>query len=183
MPWNLVFIGLYALALVVFVCGAGRAFAQGCPRVTSTLSTIASGVRTLEGRLVFRDGIRQWFALKLEKPQCGQKAIQLLPIGEKYDSLKVLRGCRVKSMGVIDYSPTGYFSLDFFQDVKRIQPVGACSRKPLFPDDSGAKPDKQIRAYRVDMHVIYLPGDHPIIFHVWSGAENCDRGRPMRVIC
>jgi hypothetical protein len=35
-----------------------------------------------------------------------------------------------------------------------------------FPDFSGTKPDKAIREYRVEMHVNYRPGDHPIVFSV-----------------
>ena len=162
-------IGYYALALLT--CGGNWAFAQECPRTSSTGPSIASRVRTLEGRLVFHDGIRQWFELKLDRPQCEQSSIQLVRLGENHRDLEVLRGCRVKSGGTIDFSPTGYYSLDTFQDVRRVEPVGPCSRQPDFPDYSGAKPDKRIPAYTVDMHVIYKPGDHPIVFHVVSAGR------------
>ncbi len=133
--------------------------------------TIPSQVRTLEGRLVFHDGIRAWFELKLNEPQCGQTSIQLVQITEESADIEGVRGCRVKSSGAIDFSPTGYYSRDTFQDVKEIQPVGTCLRQPLFPDYSGAKPDKIILKYRVDMHVHYGPGDHPITFHVRSAGR------------
>jgi hypothetical protein len=161
----------YALVLVLFTCGGNRAFAQECPRTSSTGPSIASQVRTLEGRLVFHDGIRQWFELKLDRPQCGQSSIQLLQLRETYGDLEVLRGCRVKSGGAIEFSPTGYFSLDTFQGVRRVEPVGLCSPQPRFPEYSGAKPDKQIHTYTVDMHVTYKPGDHPIVFHVESAGR------------
>lgn len=39
------------------------------------------------------------------------------------------------------------------------------------PDYSGAKPDKAIHAYRVEMDVNYDPGDHPIVFHVTTNRQ------------
>jgi hypothetical protein len=58
-----------------------------------------------------------------------------------------------------------------YQDVRVIEPVGECQRQPLFPDYSKAKPDKAIRAYRVDMLVNYEPGDHPVAFFVTSAGK------------
>lgn len=55
-----------------------------------------------------------------------------------------------------------YYSLDVYQDVQSIESVGKCERQPPLADYSKAKPDKAIRAYRVDRHVNYEPGDHPI---------------------
>ena len=160
----------YLLTLMLFTGGANLAVAQGCPRVSSAGPTIPSQIRTLEGRLVFHDDIRQWFELKLDRPQCEQMSIQLLQRGEKSSDLEVLRGCRVRSSGPVDLSPTGYYSLDTWQDVKRIEPVGHCSRRSPFPDYSGAKPDKLVHAYTVRMRVIYGHGDHPIEFHVRSAG-------------
>jgi hypothetical protein len=171
MDWKIVSIGVYVLALVVFTGVANRARGQECPRISPTGPTIPSQVRTLEGRLVFHEDIRGWFELKLNEPQCGQRSIQLVQITKKSRDIEVLRGCRVKSSGAIDFSPTGYYSLDTFQDVKKIRPVGTCSRQPLFPDYSWAQPDKLILRYRVDMYVNYRPGDHPITFHVRSAGR------------
>jgi hypothetical protein len=124
----------------------------------------------LEGRLIFHDGIRGWFELKLDRPQCGQNSIQLVQLDEKAEGLEVFMGCRVESSGEIDFSGTGYFSLDTFQAVKTIRPIGACSRQLPFHDYSDAKPDQRIRAYRVKMHVNYRPGDHPVVFDVRSAS-------------
>ncbi len=149
-----------------------EAHGQECPiATTGTEPNIASQIRTLEGQLIFRDGIRQWFELKLDEPQCGQNSIQLMQIQKKSPPLEIFRGCRVKSRGAIDFSPTGYYSLDMFQDVEKIDPVGKCSRHLPFPEYSAPKPNKGIRAYRVDMHVIYRAGDHPIIFHISSAGR------------
>jgi hypothetical protein len=121
--------------------------------------------------LVFHDGIRQWFELKLEQPQCGQTSTELVRGERDWTPLEVLRGCRVKSRGAINFSGTGYYSLDTYQSVDEVEPVGSCAQQPPFPDYSGARPDAAIRAYRVEMHVDYEPGDHPVIFRVSSSGK------------
>jgi hypothetical protein len=168
---NLSLVAAYVLALVCLVCGGNPALGQECPHASATGPDTASQVRTLKGRLVFHDGIRQWLELKLDEPQCGESSIQLMQIQQKSTQLEVFRDCRVKSSGPLDDSPTGYYSLNIFQDVEKIEPVGGCVRQPPLPDYSGAKPDKGIHAYRVAMHVIYTSEDRPIIFHVWSAGR------------
>lgn len=154
------------------------AHGQECPQApNATEAGIASQPRTLEGQLIFHDGKRQWFELKLDEPQCGQRSIQLLRTPEKTPPLAIFRGCRIKSGGAIDFSPTGYYSLDMFQDVEEIEPVGKCARQAPFPEYSVPEPDKRIRAYRVDMLVDYRPGNHPVIFHVSSAGREL---RPWR---
>jgi len=164
MPRDLALIGICVCLFTLMGCETSHAFGLECPR-QSLGSMIPSRVRSLEGRLIYHDGIRQWFELKLDKSQCGEASIELIHAPE------TLRGCRVKSTGSIDFSPTGYYSLEEFQDVDRIEPIGFCSRQPPLPDYSKAKPDSSIRAYRVDMHVIYGPGDHPIQFRIRSGNK------------
>ncbi|HEY1607167.1 MAG TPA: hypothetical protein VGF77_16375 [Allosphingosinicella sp.] len=159
------------MALLFLTCGAGRAFAQPCPRASSTGPATSSLVQSLEGRLIYHDGIRQWFELRLDKPKCGQHSIQLLPSDSNSKHIEIFRGCRVKSTGSIDFSPTGYYSLDLYQNIRRLEPVGLCVRKPHFPKEVTARPAAHVRSYTVDMHVDYRPGDHPIVFHVWSGGR------------
>ena len=160
------------LTVALVVCAAVAAVGQACPKSSATGPTAASEKRTLEGFLVFHNGIRQWFELKLDQQQCGQRSIQLVrDEQEDWTPLEKLRGCRIKSRGAIDFSPTGYYSLDTYQSVDEIEPVGKCARKPRFPDYSQAKPDKAISAYRVEMDVDYEPGDHPIVFHVSSSGK------------
>lgn len=162
----------HAFGLALVLCAGVPAFGQQCPTSNATGASVPSAVRTLEGRLVYHDGIRKWFELKLDQPQCKQNSIQLVRINGSWTPLQVLRGCKVRSKGAIDASPTGYYSLEMNQAVDSIEAVGACTRQPALPDYSNAKPDPAIRAYRVDMHVDYEPGDHPILFHVSdSGKE------------
>jgi hypothetical protein len=58
-----------------------------------------------------------------------------------------------------------------YQGVRVIESVGDCERQSPFPDYSKAKPDKTIRAYRVDMHVSCEAGDHPIVFRVTNAGK------------
>jgi len=126
----------------------------------------------LEGTLVYHDAIRKWFELKLDAPQCGQAFIELVRATlNDWRPLEVLRGCRVRSSGTIHISSTGYYSLELYQDVVEIERSAPCDTQLPLPDYSDAKPDHAVRRYRVDMHVNYKPGDHPIIFRVSSAGK------------
>jgi hypothetical protein len=170
MHWKLAFVGIHALAFVFVIGGANSAFGQECPRASSTGPNIASQARILEGRLIFHDGIRRWFELQLDRSECGERSIQLVKMADS-KILERHRGCRVRSRGIIDFSPTGYYSLDKFQDVREITQVEVCSLRSLLPNYSNTKPDATVDAYRVDMDVDYRPGDHPIKFQVRTGAR------------
>jgi hypothetical protein len=157
-------------AVVMAMCLADPACGQECPHASTTGPAIASEVRTLEGLLVFHDGLRQWMELRLDEPACDKRSVQLTASEDHSPPLEVFRGCRVKSHGALYFSPTGYYVLDVFQTVDRIDPAEPCLKQPPFPDYSALEPDKAIRAYRVDMQVNNRPGDHPIVFHV-TGAH------------
>jgi hypothetical protein len=165
---------VFALALVTFT--PVPVLGQQCPQASSTGPSIASEARLLEGSLVFHDSIRKWFELKLDQPQCGQTSIELVRgkhdwVPRDWTPLEILRGCRVRSSGAINFSPTGYYSLDTYQAVDQITAVGTCAQQLPFPDYPKSKPDKTVRRYRVDMYVDYEPGDHPITFHVSSAGK------------
>lgn len=161
--------GFCALVFASFV--TTQAFGEECPRKLSPGPSIPSRVRTLEGQLIFHNDIRGWFELRLDPPQCGNDSIQLVSSKRKVKALEVFRGCRITSTGTIDFSSTGYYSADVFQDVTKVESVGKCVMQPPFPDYSSAKPDKRVRAYTVDMHIDYRPGDHPVEFHVESAGR------------
>jgi hypothetical protein len=159
------------LAFASSICVATQAFAQDCPLESSAGPSTASKVRTLEGQLIFHNNIRGWFELELNKAECGHTSIQLLQFSKENKSLELFRGCRIRSSGTIDFSPTGYYSADLFQDVEKVEPVGKCVLQQPFTDYSTAKPDTQVRAYSVDMHLDYRPGDHPLEFRVRSAGR------------
>ncbi len=161
----------YVIPLVLAYGAASLCHAQDCPVQPANGNSVPSAVRTLEGKLVYHDGIRKWYELKLDQAQCGQGSIQLIRIRDDWTALEVLRSCRVRSTGAIDLSLTTYYSLDLNQVVNRIEPVGSCTQQPPFPDYSKAKPDKSVGHYRVDMHVNFSPGDHPIVFYVSNSGQ------------
>lgn len=162
---------LRTLLATVIACVALPALAQSCPQEDAKGAPIDSQARPLEGTLIYHDGIRKWFELKLDLPQCGQSSIQLIRIEGKYTPLEVLRGCRVRSTGAISEALTGYYSLDLAQDVKQIEPVDACKQQTPFPDYSHAMPDKTVRDYRVEMEFDYDPLNAPIHFRVTSDGK------------
>jgi hypothetical protein len=159
----------YIFAIVLAVCVTPRLFAQ-CPLPEPH----ETGVQMLEGRLIFHDGIRPWFELKLDQPHCGQASIQLVP-GHDSKPLEILRGCRIKSQGVLRFRFTGYSSLDVYQNVEQIESVGNCERQVPFADSSGSKPDNSVREYRGEMHV---NGNRPIVFTVSEAGHSL---RPWQV--
>ena len=118
----------YWLAWALVVSSTVFASDQACPKPSETGPSVPSQVRTLEGQLLFHDDIRKWFELKLDEPQCGEASIQLIQGDGAGTPMEVLRGCRVRSRGAIDLSPTGYYSLGMYQDVQVIESVGECSR-------------------------------------------------------
>jgi hypothetical protein len=119
-------------------------------------------VRTLQGRLIFHDGIQEWFELKLDQPECGKGSIELFE--QNSNSLAILRGCRIKSQGALIFSARG----NIRQIVVQIEAVGRCVHKAPSPDFSNVKPDRAIREYRVEMHV---NGSHPIHFRVSQAGK------------
>lgn len=149
--------------------------ALGQQRSQSTLKEpeTSSQAETLSGQLVYHDGLRKWFELKLDRAQSGQSSIQLIPAGEDWEPIEVLRGCRVRSTGPIFSSPVGdsYYSLDTTQSVQHIESVETCTLKAPIPSSDGTPPDKHVHDYRVDMRVNSLPGDHPVVFRVTSAGK------------
>jgi hypothetical protein len=155
------------LAMIFLTCASGEATAQQCP---AAAANSPSQVRTLDGRLIYHDDIRSWFELKLDRPTCGAKSIQLVRVEGGWKDLETLRGCRISSTGPIDYSQTGYYSLDLYQDVRKTKALGHCLSQP-FHDYSNARPEARIRVYSVTMHLDYRTGDHPVIFDVRSAGR------------
>jgi hypothetical protein len=149
-------VSCYSFAIVVALSTVPSLFAQ-CPSVGTETE-----VRTLQGRLIFHDGIQEWFELKLDKPQCGEGSIELFE--QNSNSLAILRGCRIKSQGALIFSARG----NIRQIVEQIEAVGRCAHKPPFPDFSNIKPDSAIREYRVEMHV---DGSNPIQFRVSQAGK------------
>jgi hypothetical protein len=148
------------------------AWAQECPTPNGDGSDTSSLVRPLEGHLVYHNGLRQWFELRLKPPQCGQSSMQLVPAtAGDWKAIERLRGCRVKARGSLDFSMTGYYSAEIYQAVEQIEAIGPCSPQPPLFAAPKPTPDAAVQAYRVVMRVNYRSGDHPIIFRVTQAGK------------
>jgi hypothetical protein len=122
-------VAAWLLVLLSITLGVTPASAQQCPVGTSSGLGTPSQTRILNGRLIYHDGIRQWFELRLDRPTCGEHSIQLVMTDRNYASLEVLRTCRIASSGSIDYSPTGYYSANLYQHVSEVRSVGGCTKQ------------------------------------------------------
>lgn len=145
----------FAIALAFF---AVLSLSAQCPSVGRDTE-----VRSLRGRLVFHDALESWFELKLDQPQCGEASFELFH--QDSNSLAVLRGCRIKSLGAVIVSARG----NIRQIVEQVEAVGRCVHKRPFPNYSSVKPGSEIREYRVEMH---LDGDHPIHFRISRAGQS-----------
>jgi hypothetical protein len=168
--------GLIAITLLMFVSAAQSARGQQCPKDDPNGPGEPSESRTLEGKLVFHDGMRKWFELKLDRPECGQESIELLPGRSVFSpgnlsGLETFQGCRVRTEGSLAGPASGYYTLDVNQSVAEIETIGACTRQPPFADYSKAEPDHSIRSYRVEMTINYEQADRPIFFRVTSKGK------------
>ena len=96
----------------------------------------------------------------------GQQSIALAAAGTTRQSCPGTPSGVLQRMDAsISATPTEHNNSD------ELEPVGECTRQLPFPDYSKARPDTAIRAYRVNMHINYVPGDHPIIFRVTSAGK------------
>jgi len=156
-----------ALFTVLCLIAIHPSFAQPCPEENPNGPSKESASRTLTGKVVYHDGLRQWFGLQLDAPVCGvDKEIQLLQGGGAFEvdegnaqAIEVFRSCRVTVQGPVGIPGTGYYSAALYQNVDKIVPEKDCVLKSHLPDYSKAKPNPSIRSYRVSIRIDYL-GDH-----------------------
>ena len=167
---------LFAVALCFIAVRPSSA--QSCPKGNPDGPNIESESRTLTGKVVYHDEIRQWFGLQLDAPVCGEKEIQLLQgdgafevdEGNAYD-IEVFRGCRVTVHGPLGIPGTGYYSAELYQNVDKIEPAKDCVLKPHLPDYSKAKPTPAVRSYRVSMQIDYQARGGHIVVTAQSGGR------------
>lgn len=168
--------GLIGFASLLFACAALPTVGQHCPKENSHGPSQPSETTTVEGRIIYHDGIRKWFELKPDRPVCGQPSIELFPGRSAFypgspAALETFRGCRVRVEGFLSGAASGYYMLDINLNVGEIEPIGNCARQPPLPDYSKAKPDESVRRFRVEMTIDYKLADHPIFFRVTSEGK------------
>jgi hypothetical protein len=167
--------------LVVAVCliAIRQATAQACPSENPNGPSKESASRTLSGKVIYHDEIRQWFGLQLDAPVCGEdKEIQLLQGGGAFEvdegnahGIEVFRGCRVTVHGPLGIPGTGYYSAELYQDADKIEPAEDCVLKPHLTDYSKAKPPPSVRSYRVSMRIHYQARGGHIVVTAQSGGR------------
>lgn len=170
------------IATSILLFSTVSAHAQECPQRSATGATVASASLTIEGSLIYHDGIRQWFELRLNQPQCGQSSIQLVALKDTWTALEVLRGCRVKSTGPIDFSGTGYYSLDTWQNVNGSSRWDLARGSCRFPITQ--RKDRTILSKSTASICTssMCPGIIRSCFELRAQARNYTRGRLMQVI-
>jgi hypothetical protein len=132
--------------LLLSCCALGLAGQQASQSAVKE-PDISPRVQTLSGQLVYHDGIRKWFELKLDRAQSGQGSIQLISAGQNWKQIEVLRDCRVRSRGLVFLSPTGpyssgEYSLEYTQSAQHIELVETCTLKPPIHMVSRAEPTR-----------------------------------------
>ncbi len=167
---------MIAVLVVLFACSDLTTHSQQRPNEDSKDTCELPESATLEGQLIYHDGMRKWFELKLDKPLCGQPSVELFPgrslfYSGRPSALETFRGCRIRTDGSLGGAASGYYTLDVNQMVGEIESTGKCTRQPPLPDYSKVKPDKSVRKFRVEMTVDYEQEDRPIYFRVTSEGK------------
>ena len=109
------------------------------------------------------NGLRRWVELRPDAAVCGSTSIQLFEGGGgsfEVDAgnsvgLEALRGCSLTITGRLGIPGTGYYSAPFYMNVDRKQPDKGCVPQPPIPNYWHAKPDANVKRYRVHMTVDY----------------------------
>ena len=96
----------FSLGVGLWFGSALLGWGQQCPQHVGSGPGVESVPETLTGSLIYHNGIRQWFELKLDTKSCEQTSLQL--VEEKGTELEQFRGCRVEATGPLSYSGTGY---------------------------------------------------------------------------
>lgn len=165
---------LFAVLAVTFLVLGRNAAAQDCPHRDAAGPDISSASRTLQGKVVFHNDMRQWLSLQLDSPVCGERVVELVASDSgkpHHVALEVFRGCSVKVVGSLGLPSTGYYSAELYQNVDKIEPLDGCSQQPQFPNYSKMKLRRSIRSYRVSMRFNYGLFDDPVHAKVVSGTQ------------
>jgi len=169
------------IAILMSFATAHSATAQSCPQNDPNGPNINSAPRTLSGKVIFHNDLRQWFELRLESPVCGETIVQLLA-DEKHPSLtrtiEMLRGCGATVHGILGLPETGYYSAEIYQEVDEIEPAPDCKKQPPFPDYSKLKPSRSLRIYRVSMWFDYGTPDSPLHATISDGIHTLRPWQP-----
>jgi hypothetical protein len=156
---------LFTVLVLICLSISQPSGAQDCPRRNPNGADVASVSRTLQGKVIFHDDLRQWLSLQLDSQVCGESVVELVnPDIDKPNPLplEVFRGCRVRANGILGLPNTGYYSADLYQNVTHIEALEGCVRQPAFPEYSKMSPARSVRKYQVSMWFHYGPFADPV---------------------
>jgi hypothetical protein len=115
------------IILAITLLASLTANAQECPTKDTHSFGEASRPSVLHGTLLLHDELRQWLGIKLDRPACGQKEVQLVfSKDEERRATEALRGCAVTATGKLYDSPTGYYSADMAILDATLKPDPSC---------------------------------------------------------
>ena len=129
---------------------------------------------TLHGVLRKHDELRQWIGLKLDKPVCGKREVQIIFAHDdsslRYRQADALAGCGVEVTGTLYESPTGYYSASLAVADPEITPAPSCHPKPIEPEPPKVIIPATLRLYEVSITVDYRGKGHADV-RVWQDGE------------
>jgi hypothetical protein len=121
----------------------------------------ASRPSVLHGTLLVHDELRQWLGVKLDRPACGQKEVEIVySKGEDWRRAETLRGCTLTATGKLYDSPTGYYSADIAISDPTLKPDPSCHAFPVKPDPYAVPIPPSLTEYQVSITVDYRSKGH-----------------------
>jgi hypothetical protein len=121
----------------------------------------ASRPSVLHGTLLVHDELRQWLGIKLDRPACGQKEVELVySKAEGWRKAEALRGCTLTATGKLYDSPTGYYSADIAISDPILKPDPSCHAFPVKPDPYAVPIPPGVTEYQVSITVDYRSKGH-----------------------
>lgn len=130
--------------------------------------------------MVYHDDLRRWLGLKLDKPACGQREIQLVfSDAAAWRKAETLRGCLLTVTGKIFDSPTGYYSASLAMSDSTLHADSSCHPFPVKPDLSTSPIPPSVRLYHVSITVDYRGKGH-VGVHVSDGQNGAMPLKPWQ---
>jgi Domain of unknown function (DUF4431) len=162
------------LLFLAIVWLAPVASAQSCP-VSSTGE--AADVSVLHGTLVSHHELRDWLGLALDRPECGEKEVQLvLSDSEAKRRAESFRGCKVTATGKLYYGQTGYYSANVAISIDDLKHDASCHPVAVEPDPAASNIPRDIHRYFASIKVDFRGKGH-VTVEVWKDSE---RSAPLR---
>lgn len=158
------------VGLAIIFLAAVSTQAQTCPPQNSDNPDTPGPSVALHGTLVYHDDLRQWLALRVDHPTCGEGEVELVFSNfSAWRRAQSLRGCAVTAKGTLYESPTGYYSAKFAIEAT-LKPDPSCRPFPLRPDLSTVPIPTTVKIFRASIVVDYHGKGH-VGVEVWKNQD------------